>query len=284
MTWSECKKSPLLANQKKPFANDLWFRCKSCEKIQEIKIFQKVQNVCLGCGRHYFIKAKDRISFLLDKGSFSEYDSDLQSSDPLDFFDSKSYSQRIKDSQKKSGNKDAVLTGSGMIGSLPVEIAVFDFSFMGGSMGEVVGEKITRTLERALEKKHAAIIVSSSGGARMQEGILSLMQMAKICATLSQLKRSGVPFLSVLTHPTTGGVAASYALLGDVNIAEPEALIGFAGPRVIEQTISATLPEGFQTSEYLLEKGAIDFICERQKMRETLIRVLRILKPCSPRS
>jgi acetyl-CoA carboxylase carboxyl transferase subunit beta len=200
----------------------------------------------------------------------------MQSVDFLDFKDSKRYRDRLKATLKKSGSGDAVICGEGTINSLPVAIAVFDFSFMGGSMGSVVGEKITRAIERGLERKIPVLVFSASGGARMQESILSLMQMAKTSAALAKLKAAGLPFISVLTDPTTGGVTASFSMLGDINMAEPKALIGFAGPRVIEQTIRQKLPEGFQRSEYLLEHGMIDMIVPRREMKERLFQILRI--------
>jgi len=213
---------------------------------------------------------------VLDEGSFIEMDASVRSVDFLDFKDSKKYKDRIKAAVKKAGDGDAVICGSGLIEGLPAVVAVFDFSFMGGSMGSVVGEKITRAIEKGLEIKAPVIIFSSSGGARMQESILSLMQMAKTSAALAKLKAAGIPFISVLTDPTTGGVTASFAMLGDINMAEPRALIGFAGPRVIEQTIRQTLPEGFQRSEYLLEHGMVDMIVPRKEMKARLSQILRI--------
>ena len=220
--------------------------------------------------------ARERAVALLDPGTFVEMDAKMRSVDFLDFKDSKKYKERIKAAVKKAGDGDAVICGEGQLDGLPVVVAVFDFSFMGGSMGSVVGEKITRAIEKGLETQAPVLIFSSSGGARMQESILSLMQMAKTSAALARLKAAGIPFISVLTDPTTGGVTASFAMLGDLNIAEPRALIGFAGPRVIEQTIRQTLPEGFQRSEYLLEHGMVDMIVKRQEMKKTLSQILRI--------
>jgi len=219
----------------------------------------------------------ERIHSLMDEGTFVEEDANLRSSDPLKFSDSKAYSKRLEEQHKKTGRWDAFVSGRGTINGRPVHLGVFDFQFMGGSMGSVVGEKIARLFLRAAKSKQPAIVVSSSGGARMQEGLVSLMQMAKTCAAVSKMRDAGVPYISVLCHPTTGGVAASFAMLGDINIGEPNALIGFAGPRVIEQTIRAQLPEGFQRSEYLLEHGMLDLISHRDSLRMTLSRVLDIL-------
>jgi acetyl-CoA carboxylase carboxyl transferase subunit beta len=217
------------------------------------------------------------VELLLDEGSFVEFDADLVSIDFLEFKDSKSYQERIDAAVAKGGSKDAVICGEGKIEGAAVQVAIFDFSFMGGSMGSVVGEKITRAIERGIEKRMPVIIVSSSGGARMQESILSLMQMAKTAAALAKLREDGLPYISVLTDPTTGGVTASFAMLGDINMAEPNALIGFAGPRVIEQTIRQKLPEGFQRAEYLLEHGMVDIIVERKEMRQKLSKILSML-------
>ena len=214
---------------------------------------------------------------LFDDGRYLEHDGDLRSVDPLKFRDSKRYRDRLKIAEENVGGSDGVLVASGTVGGIPVVIAAMEFFFMGGSMGSVVGEKVTRAAERAVTERKPLIIVSTSGGARMQEGILSLMQMAKISAALARLSESRIPFVSVMTDPTTGGVTASYAMLGDVNVAEPNALIGFAGPRVIEQTIRQTLPEGFQRSEFLLDHGMLDFIVDRSEMKETLVRCLELL-------
>jgi acetyl-CoA carboxylase carboxyl transferase subunit beta len=214
---------------------------------------------------------------LTDSDTFVEYDADLCSVDPLRFVDSKPYAQRIRDQFKKTGKLDAFVSGRATLVGHPVHLGVFDFQFMGGSMGAVVGEKIARLYTRAAEAMEPAIVVSSSGGARMQEGIVSLMQMAKTCTALSKMREHGVPYISVLCHPTTGGVAASFAMLGDINIGEPKALIGFAGPRVIQQTIRAQLPEGFQRAEFLLEHGMLDMICHRESLRVTIARLLDIV-------
>jgi acetyl-CoA carboxylase carboxyl transferase subunit beta len=234
-------------------------------------------NVCPTCNHHYRISARKRIEITLDQGSFVEHDSGMVSVDFLQFKDSKSYQDRIDAALAKGGSKDAVICGEGTVEGIPVQLAVFDFSFMGGSMGSVVGEKITRAIERGLDKGTPVIVISASGGARMQESILSLMQMAKTSAALARMKEKGLPFISVLTDPTTGGVTASFSMLGDLNIAEPKALIGFAGPRVIEQTIRQKLPEGFQRAEYLLDHGMVDLIVQRKDMKPTLARVLSML-------
>ncbi|HEY5672850.1 MAG TPA: acetyl-CoA carboxylase, carboxyltransferase subunit beta [Malonomonas sp.] len=254
----------------------VWTKCKNCQEIIYAKEIERNLNVCPKCDYHFRIGARERIELIIDEGTFVELDAKLRSVDFLDFKDSKKYKDRIKDAVKKAGDGDAVICGTGNLENLPVVVAVFDFAFMGGSMGSVVGEKITRAIEKGLETKAPVLIFSSSGGARMQESIHSLMQMAKTSAALAKLKAAGIPFISVLTDPTTGGVTASFAMLGDLNIAEPRALIGFAGPRVIEQTIRQTLPDGFQRSEYLLEHGMVDMIVPRSEMKQRLSQVLRI--------
>ena len=221
---------------------------------------------------------------LLDEGRFQEFDSQLAPTDPLGFADTRSYKDRLRDYQERTGRKDAVISCDGLVDGAPVVVAIMDFSFMGGSMGSVVGEKIARCAERAHDRRCPLIVISCSGGARMQEGALSLMQMAKISSSLARLHEEGIPFISILTDPTTGGVTASFAMLGDLNIAEPRALIGFAGPRVIEQTIQQKLPEGFQRSEFLLEHGMVDMVVERSEMREVLISCLRFMRPDSTTS
>jgi acetyl-CoA carboxylase carboxyl transferase subunit beta len=278
MGWFKKSKAPItpVETKKVQMPEGIWTKCKNCNEIIYTKEIERNLNVCPKCDYHFRISAQERIALILDAGSFVEMDAGMQSVDFLDFKDSKKYRDRIKAAVKKSGGGDAVLCGEGTIHKLPVAVAVFDFSFMGGSMGSVVGEKITRAIEKGLDKKCPVIVFSSSGGARMQESILSLMQMAKTSAALAKLKSAGLPFISVLTDPTTGGVTASFAMLGDINMAEPKALIGFAGPRVIEQTIRQKLPEGFQGSEYLLEHGMIDMIVPRQEMKERLAQILRI--------
>ncbi len=279
MAWFKKAKVPQTQGEGKKVRvpEGLWTKCPECRETLYSKDLEKNLNVCPKCNYHYRIPAGKRIELLLDEGSFAEYDADMVSVDFLEFRDSKSYQERIDAAVAKGGAKDAVICGEGKIEGKPVQLAVVDFSFMGGSMGSVVGEKITRAIERCIEKKMPLVIVSASGGARMQESILSLMQMAKTSAALARLRDLGLPYVSVLTDPTTGGVTASFAMLGDINVAEPKALIGFAGPRVIEQTIRQKLPEGFQRAEYLLEHGMIDLIVERKVMRQTLSRMLRML-------
>lgn len=279
MAWFKRKeKPPITAAEAKKVQvpEGVWTKCKNCDEIIYTKEIERNLNVCPKCDYHFRISAQERIRLTLDEGSFVEMDATMQSIDFLEFKDSKKYKDRIKAAVKKAGGGDAIICGTGTIEQLPVVVGVFDFSFMGGSMGSVVGEKITRALEKGLELQAPVIVFSSSGGARMQESILSLMQMAKTSAVLAKLKKQGIPFISVLTDPTTGGVTASFAMLGDVNMAEPKALIGFAGPRVIEQTIRQKLPEGFQRSEYLLEHGMVDMIVRRQEMKAALAQVLKI--------
>ena len=266
----------------------LWVKCEGCREIIYKKEVLRNANVCPKCNYHFRISSAERLAGLFDEGRYQEVDTDIYSVDPLKFVDSKPYKDRLQDYREKTGMTDAVINVRGTLGGYQVMISAMEYRFMGGSMGSVVGEKVTRAIERAMEEKIPLIVISCSGGARMQEGCLSLMQMAKISSALARLDDARVPFISVLTDPTTGGVTASYAMLGDINIAEPQALIGFAGPRVIEQTIKETLPEGFQRSEFLLEHGMLDFIVERSKMRETLIQCLRfmvnteILSPAPP--
>ncbi|HWI40475.1 MAG TPA: acetyl-CoA carboxylase, carboxyltransferase subunit beta [Verrucomicrobiae bacterium] len=279
MGWFTKEKAPLAQSDEKRVnvPAGLWIKCQSCSETVYSKDLESNLNVCPKCGFHGRVSARTRIEILLDEGSFVEHDASMVSVDFLEFKDSKSYAGRIKAAVDKGGSKDAVICGSGAIEGKPVELSVFDFSFMGGSMGSVVGEKITRSIERAIQAKCPAIVISSSGGARMQESILSLMQMAKTSAALAVLRELGLPFISILADPTTGGVTASFAMLGDINIAEPQALIGFAGPRVIEQTIRQKLPPGFQRAEYLLDHGMVDMIVERKDMRNTLSQILKML-------
>lgn len=277
MAWLDVQKAPLTKNQKCETPDGLWHRCDKCQEIIFTRDFVANQFVCVQCKHHYPVSAQSRIDHFVDSGSFTPLDSNLKSSDPLDFVDRKSYRSRLKEAREKTGLPDAVITGEARLSGQPVHIAVMEFRFMAGSMGTVVGEKISRLFLKAVEKKTPAIVFSSSGGARMQEGLLSLMQMAKTCAALSLLKDAGLPMISVMTNPTTGGVAASYAMLGDINIAEPGALIGFAGPRVIRQTIGTTLPEGFQTAEYLLEHGMLDLICHRNALRPKISEILSLI-------
>ncbi|MBJ6727677.1 acetyl-CoA carboxylase, carboxyltransferase subunit beta [Geomesophilobacter sediminis] len=279
MAWFKRSNPPMPKgpDHKSRVPEGLWTKCTSCGETIYTKDIEKNLNVCPKCNHHYRISTKKRLELLLDEGSFVEFDAGMVSVDFLEFKDSKSYQDRINQAVAKGGSKDAIVCGQGNIEGMPVEISVFDFSFMGGSMGSVVGEKITRGIERALERKTPMIIVSASGGARMQESILSLMQMAKTSAALAKLREAGLPFVSILTDPTTGGVTASFAMLGDINMAEPKALIGFAGPRVIEQTIRQKLPEGFQRAEYLLDHGMVDVIVDRAQMKAQLSSILKML-------
>jgi acetyl-CoA carboxylase carboxyl transferase subunit beta len=265
------------SGHKVTFPDGMWVKCSGCSETLLSKDLEANLQVCPKCGYHFRISARKRLEALLDGGTWQEFDADVTSVDFLQFKDAKSYQDRIDAALAKGGSKDAVICVEGSIEDLPVQVSCFDFSFMGGSMGSVVGEKITRSIERGLQKRQPVIIISASGGARMQESILSLMQMAKTSAALAKLKRAGLPFVSLLTDPTTGGVTASFAMLGDVNIAEPKALIGFAGPRVIEQTIRQKLPEGFQRAEYLLDHGMIDAIIPRTEMRSKLASILKML-------
>ncbi len=255
----------------------LWIKCPSCSEIIYKKELERNLEVCPKCNYHFRINADRRIDITFDEGSFKSLFEDITPQDLLDFTDTKKYRDRLKEDSKKTGLSDAVISGEGTIDKIRVAATLFDFNFMGGSMGRVVGEKIARTFEYAIQKKLPVIIFSSSGGARMQEGIFSLMQMAKTVAFVSEFQKVSLPYISVVTDPTTGGVSASFASLGDVIIAEPKALIGFAGPRVIEKTIHQSLPEGFQRSEYLLEHGMIDMIVERKDIKNTLKNLLHLL-------
>ncbi len=263
-------------------SDQLWTKCNSCNELIYRKVIERNLQVCPKCNYHFQIPARRRIESVADPGSFVEYDANLISTDPLEFKDSKGrYPSRVKESQEKTGHKDAIICGEARIEGQPAMIGIFEFNFMGGSLGSVVGEKIARLIERAVEKKVSVIIFCASGGARMQEGILSLMQMAKTSAALAKLHEARIPYISVLTDPTTGGVTASIAMLGDVILAEPKAMIGFAGPKVIKDTIRAVLPEGFQRAEYLLKHGMVDLIVERKDLRHTLASLLEMLKPGS---
>ena len=255
----------------------LWVKCNSCKEIIYKKEVLRNANVCPKCGYHFRISARERLSSLFDEGRYQEVDTEVYSVDPLKFRDTKAYKDRLREYREKTGLNDAVINARGSLGGSPVVMSVMEYGFMGGSMGSAVGEKVTRAIERAIDEQVPVVVISCSGGARMQEGALSLMQMAKISAALGKLHEARLPFISVLTDPTTGGVTASYAMLGDLNIAEPKALIGFAGPRVIEQTIREKLPEGFQRAEFMLEHGMLDFIVERRQMREVLIQCLLML-------
>lgn len=254
--------------------NGLWIKCNDCGEIIYKKELERNLHVCPKCNHHHRITAKQRIALVIDEGTFVEHDAGIEPVDALRFKDLKKYKERLAASQKALTTKDALLCGEGAIGGHAVMVAAFEFGFMGGSMGSVVGEKIARLFETGLEKGIPVIIFSASGGARMQEGILSLMQMAKTSTAIARFKEHGLPYLSVLTDPTTGGVSASFAMLGDIILAEPKALIGFAGRRVIEQTIRQNLPDNFQTSEYLLDHGMLDMIVERKDMKGLLSRLL----------
>jgi len=279
MSWFKRERKPIAQNgaKKVRVPEGLWTKCQNCAEAIYTKEIEKNLNVCPKCDHHFRISARKRVSLILDEGTSVEHDADMQSVDFLKFRDSKSYQERIEAAVAKGNGKEAVICCEGRIDGDPVQLAVLEFSFMGGSMGSVVGEKITRLVERAVERSTPVVIVSSSGGARMQESILSLMQMAKTSAALARLREKGLPYISVLTDPTTGGVTASFAMLGDVNMAEPKALIGFAGPRVIEQTIRQKLPEGFQRAEYLLDHGMVDIIVHRKEMKHKLARLIKML-------
>jgi len=259
----------------------LWVKCPSCTQVLYNKDLAASIHVCPTCAHHFRMTAAERLGMLFD-GPWDEYDTGLVSTDPLEFTDTKPYKDRLAASIKATGRRDAVVTASGTLDGIAVEIAAMEYSFIGGSMGVVVGEKITRAIERALAARRPMIIVSSSGGARMMEGTLSLMQMAKVSAALARFDRAGLPYISLLTDPTTGGVTASFAMLGDLNIAEPKALIGFAGPRVIEQTIRQTLPEGFQRSEFLLAHGMLDMVVDRRELKAAIARALRFMRAEGP--
>lgn len=277
MAWFK-KTKEIKTERKLKIPEGLWVKCDSCKEIVYKKEIDKNLNVCPKCNYHFRISARERLKLLVDEGSFTELDEGLTSGDPLNFKDTTSYKDRIKENQKKSGLKEAVISGNALIKGYPVSLVVMDFSFMGGSMGSVVGEKVSRAAEYSLEKKQPLITVSSSGGARMQEGIFSLMQMAKVSAAIGRLKDNGVLYISILCDPTFGGVTASFAMLGDIIIAEPKSLIGFAGPRVIEQTIKQPLPEDFQRADFLLEHGLIDMIVERKNLKEMLSKLFDLFR------
>lgn len=260
----------VVGSDKKTVPEGLWIKCPSCQSVLYRKDLEDNAEVCPKCSYHNRIGARARLVQLLDAEGQFEVGANVQPIDPLKFKDSKSYAERIKESQKAVNEKDALIVMQGAIKGVPVVAAAFEFKYMGGSMGSVVGERFVRGVQTAIDNKMAFICISASGGARMQEGLLSLMQMAKTSAALTQLSNAGLPFISVLTDPTMGGVSASFAMLGDVIVAEPQALIGFAGPRVIEQTVRETLPDGFQRAEFLLEHGAIDLIVDRREMRNRL--------------
>jgi acetyl-CoA carboxylase carboxyl transferase subunit beta len=275
MAWFRKPKTRLQATDRRDMPGDVWEKCPSCGTIIYREKLKENWNVCPECAHHMRLPATGYVNLLLDDGSFRELDRSLRSGDPLHFTDLKPYRERLAAAERNSAHGDAVITGEGRMEEIPVCLGVMDFAFIGGSMGSVVGEKLARAGLRALEKRCPFLIVSASGGARMMEGIFSLMQMAKTSAVLAQLDEAGLPYISILTDPTTGGVTASYAMLGDANLAEPGALIGFAGPRVIEQTIKQELPEGFQTSEFLLEHGMLDRIVDRRQLKAQTADLLR---------
>jgi acetyl-CoA carboxylase carboxyl transferase subunit beta len=275
MAWFKKVRKPIESgNKESRVPEGLWVKCPSCAQIIYNKDLAASLSVCTKCGHHFRLGAADRLRSLFD-GPWQEHDGGLRSTDPLKFTDTKPYHQRLETTIAATGLMDAVITATGQIGGIETVVAAMEYSFIGGSMGVVVGEKITRAIETAIARQRPVIIVSCSGGARMMEGTLSLMQMAKISAALARLDRAHLPYISILTDPTTGGVTASFAMLGDVNIAEPKALIGFAGPRVIEQTIRQKLPEGFQRSEFLLEHGMLDMVVDRRELKDVVIRLLR---------
>ena len=279
MAWFKKIKKPKQAVERKQLRmpEGLWVKCDGCKEIIYKKEVLRNANVCPKCGYHFRISARERLASLFDEGRYQEVDTDIYSVDPLKFRDVKPYKDRLREYREKTGLNDAIINARGTVGGLQVMMSVMEYGFMGGSMGSAVGEKVTRAIERALDERIPLVIICCSGGARMQEGILSLMQMAKIVAALGKLHEARVPFISILTDPTTGGVTASFAMLGDLNLAEPKALIGFAGPRVIEQTIREKLPDEFQRSEFLVEHGMLDFIVERREMRDVLARCLKFL-------
>ena len=280
MAWFKKIRKPIepQANKESRVPEGLWVKCPSCNEVIYNKDLVPTLNVCPKCAHHFRIGAAERLRMLFD-GDWEEFDAGLRSTDPLKFIDTKPYSKRLESTIASTGMQDAVLCAIGRIEGVETSVAAMEYTFIGGSMGVVVGEKITRAIERAIARRLPVVIVASSGGARMMEGALSLMQMAKISAALARLDRARLPYISVLTDPTTGGVTASFAMLGDVNIAEPKALIGFAGPRVIEQTIRQKLPEGFQRSEFLLERGMLDLVVDRRDLKATIARVLRFGLP-----
>ncbi len=275
MAWFRKPKQPLRSADKRDLPSEIFKKCNGCgELVYRERLAQNAQ-VCPECGFHSRIPPEQYLTLLLDAGSFVERETNLHSLDLLEFHDLKPYRERLAAAEQKLGRRDSVVVGDGVVDGIPVCIAVMDFRFLGGSMGSVVGEKVARTIRRALELRRPLIIVSASGGARMQEGIYSLMQLAKTSSALARLHEAGIPFISVITDPTTGGTTASFAMLGDVHLAEPGALIGFAGPRVIEETIKQALPKGFQRSEFLREHGMVDRVVDRRQLKQTLVLLLR---------
>jgi acetyl-CoA carboxylase carboxyl transferase subunit beta len=280
MTWFKRQSGELdTSGEKKVRTEGLWVKCEQCRQIIWKKDLEENLNVCPKCDKHFRIDARARLAQLLDDNQYDITDADLVSTDPLKFVDLKAYSSRLKQAQSDTGLKDAVINAHGKLNGRPVIVSAMEYSFIGGSMGAVVGEAITRAIEQATDSKQPIIIISASGGARMMEGVVSLMQLAKISAALARLDEARVPYISVLTDPTTGGVTASFAMLGDLNIAEPGALIGFAGPRVIEQTIRQKLPQGFQRAEFLLEHGMLDAVVHRKQLKQYIARALEFMTP-----
>src|ERR1700757_450593 len=278
MAWFKRESGELdTSGEKKVRTEGLWVKCENCRQIIWKKDLEDNMNVCPKCDKHFRIDARTRLAQLLDENEYAVFDDDIASTDPLKFVDLKPYSSRLKQAQHDSGLKDAVINAEGKLNDRSVIVSAMEYSFIGGSMGAVVGEAITRAIERATDRRLPIIIVSASGGARMMEGVISLMQLAKISASLARLDDAKVPYISVLTDPTTGGVTASFAMLGDLNIGEPGALIGFAGPRVIEQTIRQTLPDGFQRSEFLLEHGFLDAVVHRKELKSFIASSLDLL-------
>jgi acetyl-CoA carboxylase carboxyl transferase subunit beta len=278
MAWFKRESGELdTSGEKKVRTEGLWVKCEGCRQIIWKKDLEENMNVCPKCDKHFRIDARARLMLLLDENQYEVFDADIASTDPLKFVDLKPYSSRLKQAQHDTGLKDAVINAHGKLMGRPVVASVMEYSFIGGSMGAVVGEAITRAVERAADSRTPLIIVSASGGARMMEGVISLMQLAKISAALAKLDKAKVPYVSLLTDPTTGGVTASFAMLGDLNIAEPGALIGFAGPRVIEQTIRQKLPPGFQRSEFLLQHGMLDAVVPRKQLKPYIARALEFM-------
>ena len=275
MAWFRKDKQPLKSQDRRDLPTDVFDKCQGCGEILYAEKLAKNLQVCPSCGYHFRLAPERYVEILLDEGSFEEIDEGVHSKDPLGFTDLEPYEARLKAAEAKVGRKSAVLTGTGTLGGIALTLAVMDFRFIGGSMGSAVGEKIARAGRTAVERKEPLIIVSASGGARMQEGIYSLMQLAKTSTALARLHEAGLPYISIITDPTTGGVTASHAMLGDVNLAEPGALIGFAGPRVITETIGQELPDGFQRSEFLLQHGMIDRVVDRRDLKTTLGVLLR---------
>ena len=282
MAWFKKARKPIAASTAPSRVPEgLWVKCPDCDSTIYTKDLVESLSVCPKCTHHFRLTANERLKVLFDDERWVEHDAGLQSNDPLKFTDTKPYGSRLVAGQKATGLRDAIVVGAGKIEGLPVVVAAMEYGFIGGSMGVVMGEKLVRAIEHAIERRCGLVIVSCSGGARMMEGALSLMQMAKVSAGLARLDRAQLPFISVLTDPTTGGVTASFAMLGDFIVAEPKALIGFAGPRIIEQTIRQKLPAGFQRSEFLLERGMLDLVVDRREMKATLARLLRFTGPAA---